>query len=201
MHTWCILYNNHHHNNTLVSPCRAMCSFVQELFAAKVFVPAMNVAAKPVSPVYIHITLCSPFCRYNTMVTCPLLLTQDFINKLLLVTFDPNSVSVCLSIRICYKCSFFVIYICMSIPLSFSLSLSHTHTQRLERMHGPPSKDVSFLFRFAKERKGVVKSPLQIPVPELISANHHLYTFMMFMKSQNNIHLLQVYLNLGECGQ
>ena len=66
------------------------------------------------------------------------------------------------------------------------------------RMHGPNSKEVVLLSAFIGRR--VNKSrPLDIPIPELISPTHQLYAFMQFMKAQDCIHVLNVYLSLGTC--
>ena len=65
------------------------------------------------------------------------------------------------------------------------------------RMYGPNSKEVVLLSAFIGRR--VNKSrPLDIPLPELISPSHELYAFMQFMKAQDCIHVLNVYLSLGE---
>ena len=65
------------------------------------------------------------------------------------------------------------------------------------RMYGPNSKEVMLLSAFIGRR--VNKSrPLDIPLPELISPAHHLYAFMQFMKAQDCIHVLNVYLSLGK---
>ena len=65
------------------------------------------------------------------------------------------------------------------------------------RLHGPNSKEVTLLSQFIN-RQANKSRPLDIPLPELIDPSHHLYSFMQFMKAKDCIHVLNVYLSLGE---
>jgi hypothetical protein len=65
------------------------------------------------------------------------------------------------------------------------------------RMYGPNSKEVMLLSAFIGRRVNRSR-PLDIPLPELTSPTHHLYAFMQFMKAQDCIHVLNLYLSLGK---
>lgn len=66
-------------------------------------------------------------------------------------------------------------------------------------MYGPESISVPFLGRFAKRRALTPRPrPLSIPLKKLLVEQDKLFVFLNFMKAQNAIHVLQIYLTLGK---
>jgi len=57
-----------------------------------------------------------------------------------------------------------------------------------------------FLSKWALARSRKEAKSLEILLPELLDPQHHLFTFMQFMKSIGDIYILQIYLDLSEFG-
>ena len=70
-------------------------------------------------------------------------------------------------------------------------------SQRMRQNFGPPSKEVLLLSRFS-QRRGKAGQPLSVPLPDLLVSQAYLYSFMQFLKAEEAIHVLQVYLSLNE---
>ena len=168
--------------------CRMVCSFVEEIFANKVFVPAINAAARPVS-----LTLVTSAATRITNHIFPLYFSfsvQDFMNNFLFNIFDKNSVS-----RIEHLATQF-----HSIVEHSFIFVIVVFFQRLESVFDPLSKDVIFLSKWAlpRSRQRLACRPLDIPLPKLLDPEHHLHTFIQFMRDLNDVHIVSIYITLSK---
>jgi hypothetical protein len=65
---------------------------------------------------------------------------------------------------------------------------------KLVRLPNPPSRPVSFLQKFSRQK---YSSRIQIHINDILRSQKILYLFMQFLKRHHSVHVLQFYL---ECG-